>query len=356
MSVIINFLRTLKYHTLMWMICLKSFYIHNFKKSKKAVYILSTPRHGNLGDQAIVYSQLKLFEELGIRKNVIEVNKDTFVLFKEKISKLPKRDDLIVIDGGGNMGTLWLDEECIIRDIITSYPENPIVIMPQTAYFEDTHYGKSELQKSIEVYCSHADLTVFSRDIDTYNLITSEFKTVKTLLVPDMVMFLSGVSKKVDRDGALLCLREDVEKTCSEDAKKEILQFLNDEHYNINETSTLVDHKVDFWQRKRTLVKKWEEFSSAEFVVTDRLHGMIFAAITATPCVVLDNVSHKVKNGYSWLSNLPYIVYCDNSERVIEDLKAIVKISHTEYTYRVDIFKNEYLILKNHLENKLRTK
>ncbi len=53
--------------------------------------------------------------------------------------------------------------------------------------------------------------------------------------------------------------------------------------------------------------KKWNEFSSVQLVVTDRLHGMVFSAITGTPCIALDNISHKVYGAYQWLSYLPYL-------------------------------------------------
>ena len=34
---------------------------------------------------------------------------------------------------------------------------------------------------------------------------------------------------------------------------------------------------------------------------------MIFSAITGTPCVALDNVSHKVSQGYEWIKGIKNI-------------------------------------------------
>jgi len=57
-------------------------------------------------------------------------------------------------------------------------------------------------------------------------------------------------------------------------------------------------------------------------VLTDRLHGMVFAAITATPCIVIKSKSHKLQGCYKWIEHLEYVkfineipdidVFCDN--------------------------------------------
>ncbi len=46
-----------------------------------------------------------------------------------------------------------------------------------------------------------------------------------------------------------------------------------------------------FFDRMEELNSKFAEFLSSGLVITDRLHGMIFAAITGTPCIALDNKS-----------------------------------------------------------------
>ncbi len=44
---------------------------------------------------------------------------------------------------------------------------------------------------------------------------------------------------------------------------------------------------------------------------------MIFAAITGTPCLALDNISHKVRDGYEWLKYLPYLAFCEGTAEEI---------------------------------------
>ena len=80
-------------------------------------------------------------------------------------------------------------------------------------------------------------------------------------------------------------------------------------------------------QEEKEIQKKLEEFASARMVITDRLHGMIFAAITQTPCIVLDSLSHKLRGCYEWLSELDYIRFVDNIDelqQVMDELSNVV--------------------------------
>ena len=51
-------------------------------------------------------------------------------------------------------------------------------------------------------------------------------------------------------------------------------------------------------------------------VITDRLHGMIFCAITETNCIVLDSKSPKLRGCYEWISHLGYIRFVSNTDEL----------------------------------------
>lgn len=81
----------------------------------------------------------------------------------------------------------------------------------------------------------------------------------------------------------------------------------------IKEADMCIDHNVLPENRLAELEKQFETFRRAELVITDRLHGMIFAAITGTPCAVFFSMSHKVKGIYDWcLSGVEYIQHVEN--------------------------------------------
>lgn len=83
-----------------------------------------------------------------------------------------------------------------------------------------------------------------------------------------------------------------------------------------------------------------QEFASAKLVITDRLHGMIFAALTQTPCIVLGNYNHKVKGTYEWLQELPYICFADTVQQAAEIVPKMLEITACDFPGAA--FRNEF--------------
>ena len=108
--------------------------------------------------------------------------------------------------------------------------------------------------------------------------------------------------------GAVSCLRRDVEGIYSENDKKEIYELLN-RRFNgdVLITDTIKDYKINTIDRLTELNKMWEIIANAQLVITDRLHGMIFAALIGTPCIILNTYNHKLRGQYEWIKDLNYI-------------------------------------------------
>lgn len=317
---------------------------------KRCIYFIATPIHGNLGDHAIVYAQYKLFEELGLKKNIIEISRPCYEETKEKLQRLIEKNDLIVIDGGGNLGTLWPEEDMKMRDIIQRFCKNPIFIFPQTAYYANTAKGETELQKSIDIYQQHSNLTIFCRDKITYDLVKSRFKGVQSYYTPDMVPFLDNARQERVRNGVLLCFRDDLECTCSTEFKSNLRERIAEMGYVVKITSTVIHKRVTKGKRKRELHAKWKEFSTAGLVITDRLHGMIFSAITGTPCIAIDNISHKIRDGYQWIKYLPYIELYDNCKKDMVKIIDDRMKRDTCYCYDRTPLKSSYEVIMNEIK------
>ena len=60
-------------------------------------------------------------------------------------------EDLVVISGGGWMGNLWIHNECVIREIVQNYPNNKIIILPQTVYYTSDELGEKEYRITNEI-------------------------------------------------------------------------------------------------------------------------------------------------------------------------------------------------------------
>lgn len=288
------------------------FYIERFR-NPHAVYLVLTPEHGNLGDQAIACAEIEMLHELGT----------PYIEYTwSKLKKMERARCLhvmngrpILITGGGNLGTLWFVVEKMTRNIISENPKSQIVVFPNTLFYEDSEWGRQEFEKSIQIYNAHKSLKLFAREKTSYEVMKAAYSDVG--LAPDMVLSLSKCENGSERKGCILCLRSDKEKTCSEETEHTIYEKAR-ELFNerLSELDMVVSHTVKPSERDLEIEKQFDAFRHAELVITDRLHGMIFCVITGTPCIVLNSKSPKVRGCYEWIKDCPYIRFCEDAEDI----------------------------------------
>lgn len=288
-------------------------------KRKKIAFILATPTHPNLGDQAIAYAQKKFLNKYLTGYLIIETKMLSSSILPKELKLLRtiiNDEDLVFGHGGGNMGNQYPREERVRQLLIRSFPRNQIIIFPQTIHFTGLHDSKKALDDMERQYSQHPHLTIIAREKKSYNYIKEHFSMNQVLLTPDIVLSLRSVPSSSVRSGAMTCLRNDVEKNLTTEAAEMIVRTLSRRYSKVNTSDTISRKNVILTDKVRIteLNKKWREFNEAEVVVTDRLHGMIFAAITNTPCVILSNYNHKIAGTYEWLRDLPYIRFCSDIE------------------------------------------
>ena len=73
-------------------------------------------------------------------------------------------------------------------------------------------------------------------------------------------------------------------------------------------------------------------------MITDRLHGMVFCAITGTPCIVLSNNHHKVKGTYEWIKHLDYIKYVTDIAEVMKQVTYLYQRENCVFHLDVELF------------------
>ena len=173
------------------------------------------------------------------------------------------------------------------------------------------------------------------RDKKSFDLFNSLFPGISSYFIPDIVLSLRLNSKKFKkkRQGVLLCFREDSEKVFSNDKRTIIEQILKQNNLDFSNTTTVVFNGVSKRNRKKELKKKWKEFSSAQLVITDRLHAMIFSVITETPCIAFDNISKKVSGVYNWIDKLEYIQCIDSIDNLDKIIKHLIQVGKIKYTF-----------------------
>lgn len=299
-----------------------------------AFILFNSPDYGNLGDHAIAYAERKLVKELFPDIDFIEISCEQYIRENLLIQNLIRDDDILIISGGGYLGSLWLWLEDLTKNIIKQYSKNKIIIFPQTLYFENSELGEAEKKSLLEVCNSHSDLTIMLRDQKSYLTAAQLFdNSVKMFLIPDVVLSLKY--KKVgQRFGSLVCIREDKE---SRGINKNIVKaFLTGKGLNPKEISTVSEKEVYLDNREICLEDLLTQFCAAEVVVTDRLHAVIFCVITNTPCVAFDSVSEKVSEIFRWLPSNARVIFCDHVELLERCLEKIMQVQDTSTIDELD--------------------
>lgn len=295
-------------------------------------YLLGTEDYGNLGDHAIAIAENQFLKHYFPNIELIEVPASQYFSRKEELLSVIRKKDIIIGHGGGNIGNQSPVAESIRRDFIQSWPDNQIIIFPQTICFTNQLDNlEEEIKKTQEIYNEHNKLTLFVRERKSYNFAKDHFKC-HIHLVPDIVLFMQSHKHLQRKEQILLCLRRDVEKIVTQDEEKSIKKVLNELSGNVCYVDTQKEYNISVNERKEEVDKLLDLMRSSKLVITDRMHGMIFAAITETPCVTLDNYNSKIKGTYEWIKELPYIYF-------LEDMSQMPKIVGKLYDYKPG---NEY--------------
>lgn len=319
---------------------------HQYKKIKKVMkpspklYLLGTEDYGNLGDHAIALAEIEFLKKNFPQKDIVEVPASQYFAKRDELKNMITDKDIIFGTGGGNLGNQYPIAEEIRRDIIKTYLNNKIIIFPQTIYFLPGTDGERELRETRKIYNAHKNLNLFVRDRSSYELAKSIFEC-KVELIPDIVLFLNACRKRERSKQIVVCLRKDIEQNLSKEERIAIDETCKKLTDNIFYTDTQKNYNITIEERKKAVKEFLEKFSSARLVVTDRMHGMIFAAITGTPCVVMNNYNHKIKETYSWIQNLKYIKYIDEKtdlEKAIQDMYAF-EMDERQYWNNVQLMK-----------------
>lgn len=284
------------------------------------VLVPGTPEHGNLGDSAIVLAQMAFLERCGLSPEQIgEVTFSEYPAFCRKIRRFLPKNVLITQLGGGNMGSQWKQEEALHRRLVVDFPRNPMVIFPQTIYYAPDAAAEAEASKAI--YGGHKKLTMVAREQPSAEIMASLYPDIHLLLTPDIVLSSTidtFSAKPQKRQGILLCMRSDAERSMSDEERDAVEQAAISAGETFRYTDMCTTCRVTPENRKELVRQKMEELASAQLIVTDRLHGMILAAVTGTPCIVFSNYNHKVRGAYQWIKYLPYIRYAESTEQALQ--------------------------------------
>ena len=331
------------YHSFHHHLFLKKEFVKEFLKTwiyfrittKPKFIVIGSPTHHNLGDSAITISQINFLNKIdpALTNCVKEMTLSEYNSNRDIYRKAISPKSVICGLGGGNMGNQWPEEEIFRHELIKDFPNNPIIIFPQTIFYLDNKNNGLK-EESIKLYNSHPNLTLVAREQKSFEIMKELYPNCKVLLVPDIVLssFKNdfGVTAS-ERNGILLCLRSDAERKINDSETDKIIEYLNNQELEFRKTDMYSDCEVTKENRAECIRKKMQEFCGAKLVITDRLHGMIFAAISETPAIVIGNYNHKVRSSFEWIKSLPYIKYADSVDKVLTEIPEMLKIQCCSY-------------------------
>jgi len=319
------------------------FYIDaEFKgKNGKKIILLNTHVFTNIGDHAIVIAEYYFFRKFFSEYEVIEISAPFCKYELDYVKGFIHDEDILTITGGGYLGSLWMDcGENNVRAILNNFPNNKIIIMPQTMFFENNEDENKQMTSTKQIYGMHSNLSICMRDKASYSLAKKILpQTVSIFLIPDMVALLNRSYEIYPRRGCIFCFREDKECVVLEEEKNRIKDYIEESELQITFLSMHTKEWVDKRQRMDAVNEKIRALQRSRLVITDRLHCMLLCAISGTPCIAFDNLSKKISGTYEWIKHLEYIELANGRSNILEKIDKLLQ-------YKTGIYDNSVFIDK----------
>lgn len=292
--------------------------------------LLDVPHYNsNVGDALLWQTTKDLLKNIGF-KCLYECSIRTY----STLQSIPN-DTTILLHPDGNFGDIWKEHQEFRHTILKDFPYNPIVQLPQSAWFNDVEY----MQEDIELFRSHkGSITICLREQQSYNIIKSNYPFVKTVLLPDFALTFDitlyckrHLIRHREGNGTLYFVRKDVEFKDSPKITQPVSDYSNYRDWPCMEKPLKIEtivKKILYTSRRfgkrfqnrltqfcysrmlRTIyIRHGIKFiSEYQTIYTTRLHAAIIAALLDKDVHMFDNSYGKCHSLYdTWLKEMPNI-------------------------------------------------
>lgn len=303
--------------------------------------LIDFPHHGNVGDSAIWLGEIVNLKSRKCNiKYICDWNNCDQAALKAAVGT-----DLILLQGGGNFGDLYPAHQKLKEKIISNFPDNRIVQLPQSIHFS----SEANLVKSQVILSRHKDFHFLVRDTKSLELAQQYFGK-PTYLCPDMALMLDLPSLKSHPKtcDVVILSRTDEEKAAHLKAgaaaqlSSVVMDWL-DETEPKNQWLYDWSHRRLGWgsskipppilnklalmaangMAKQRLARGLALLGQGNVVVTDRLHAIILSWLGGTLVFYVDNSYNKLSNFVNtWLKDSPGLVRCASFEDALEQARA----------------------------------
>lgn len=312
--------------------------------TQKRIWYFCVPTHSNLGDQAQACCIEKYFRKFFSDHIVFKLSNNAFDFYEEKILMILKEKiketDLIFFQSGYTFTGIHPYEN-MHRKIIENFPYNKIVFLPQTVKFKN----QKILENVQNFYGKYDNIYFFARDKISYDIYKSIFPEHRNVhCFPDIVTTEIGNYdfNNNERNGILLCVRNDVEKLYSFQEIslfKEKLQKIAKVSLSDTNSETKENSLKEYWKKIEETI---DDYAQYQVIITNRYHGTIFALIANTPVIILKTTDHKVVTGADWFEGVyeDYVYVVNDLEEASQVAQQIV--TGFEYRKLPSYFKEKY--------------
>lgn len=281
------------------------------------IALIDFPNYANVGDSAIWLGQTKYFDNYHhIKPSYISAQHNFDPV---EMQNAIGEDGVIFISGGGNFGDLWKSHQIFREHVIQKFPSRKIVQLPQSIHFDSS----TALKRAADIINAHSDFTLLVRDEASLRIAQDNFQC-KIELCPDTAFCLGPLRPPaLPSCSQLMLLRTDKERVDSAVAidSTRSVDWINDDKNQYPSkidkirnifyaflpcARTKAEARLDEYHRisSSRLNRGLSLLSSAEEVISDRLHAYILSLLLGIPCRPLDNSYGKINNFIkTWAEN-----------------------------------------------------
>jgi exopolysaccharide biosynthesis predicted pyruvyltransferase EpsI len=288
------------------------------------IALIDFPNYPNVGDSAIYLGQLACLASLGAPRPRFICDFRTYD--RAELARRIEPSGAILLTGGGSFGDLWPTAQDLREEIVRSFPDKPIIQLPQTIHFE----RRDSLRRARAVLNAHPNFTLLVRDRRSLRVAEGEF-SARSLLCPDVAFALGPLRRPRPAGRPIVwLLRTDTEaRSGAPPSGVSPVDWLDEPPMLLRELSYRL---MGATRRKRlgriarpVLVRVYaplarqrlrrglDMLASGEVVVTDRMHGHILCLLLAIPHVLLDNSYGKLSSFYeTWTAGVDSVRWADS--------------------------------------------
>ena len=305
--------------------------IKEFIRNPGRIYYLGTEEFGNVGDHLINVAVTEFLQKNFPGYSLLEITAPAYGLYRPFLLKYITEKDIIVTPGGGNWGDEYPVAENTRMDILSNWKNVPIIMFPQTIHYSDSEKGQKALAKAKAIIAEAKKLFICAREKVSFDFAQQHF-SARSFLIPDIV-FSKELNKMAERakNRILWCMRDDLEKVLSGEDHEKLYAACRNLTDDIQKLDMQLPYDVFKEDRQLEIDAKLRQYFSGNLVITDRLHGMVCAAITGTPCVAFSNYNHKIRSTYEWIRHLPHIRFVNNVDEAISVIPELLSMKDCKY-------------------------